>query len=426
MQIELTRGEQLLGETRVALSKAQADAEGKGRRIDELLVTVATRDDTIRTLEAKVRDDEALRRKLHNAIQELKGNIRVYCRVRPPLPHEATSTLTFQFASNDERAMEIQAPAERNSLGRDADKNGRKWNFQFDKVFRTDSTQAAVFDEVSQLVQSALDGYHTCIFTYGQTGSGKTFTMEGPEEPTEEMRGVIPRAVEQIFASAKRLEAQGWSFEMDADMLEIYNESIRDLLGAGDERVAHDISHDRLGNTSVSNLNVVRVSRPSQVHELLRRAARNRAVGATKCNERSSRSHSVFQLRIVGRNGITGEEVRGLLNLIDLAGSERLDQSQSTGDRLTETKNINKSLSNLGQVIQALANRASHVPYRNSKLTYLLQDSLGGNSKTLMFVNVSPLEKDLNESLNSLRFATVVNACDIGTAKKTAKIDLKL
>jgi kinesin family protein C1 len=127
---------------------------------------------------------------------------------------------------------------------------------------------------------------------------------------------------------------------------------------------------------------------------------------------------SVFMLKISGSNAVTGESVEGLLNLIDLAGSERLSQSGSTGDRLKETQAINKSLSSLGDVIAALANREQHIPYRNSKLTYLLQHSLGGNSKTLMFVNVNPSLPSFNETICSLRFATKVNACQIGTARR--------
>lgn len=145
---------------------------------------------------------------------------------------------------------------------------------------------------------------------------------------------------------------------------------------------------------------------------MLKRASQNRATGATNINERSSRSHSVFTLQLTGENKKTGERSSGLLNLIDLAGSERLSMSGSVGDRLKETQAINKSLSSLGDVIQSLVNKkeGSHVPYRNSKLTWLLRNSLGGNCKTLMFVNVSPLVEHFNETLCSLRFATKVNS----------------
>merc|ERR1712241_535633 len=169
----------------------------------------------------------------------------------------------------------------------------------------------------------------------------------------------------------------------------------------------------------VTNLITEEVTCGSNVNPLLRRAKKNRAVAATNCNERSSRSHSVFILKIVGKNSITSESCTGTLNLVDLAGSERLKDSGSTGLRLDETKNINSSLSALSKVIMALANnKDGHIPYRDSKLTHLLMNSLGGNSKTLMFVNLSPREESFNESLNSLRFAKRVNQCQIGTASK--------
>jgi len=258
--------------------------------------------------------------------------------------------------------------------------------------------------------------------------------MEGPPRSMEnaiygmkdENRGMIPRTVEQIFTSAKSLEQKGWFYEMEACFLEIYNETIRDLLSKdkkGDDK--HEIKHEANGNISVTGINTIKVTDPSSVYELLAVAASNRAVGRTNCNERSSRSHSVFQLRLRGANTFTEEKVSGVLNLIDLAGSERLSQSGATGDRLKETQNINKSLSSLADVICALANKDQHIPYRNSKLTHLLMNSLGGNSKTLMFVNISPDGKDFNETLSSLRFATKVNACEIGVARKQAKIELK-
>ena len=160
------------------------------------------------------------------------------------------------------------------------------------------------------------------------------------------------------------------------------------------------------------------VTQPADVHKLLQVAAKNRSTAATKMNERSSRSHSVFTLKITGINQDTNQKSHGVLNLIDLAGSERLNASGVTGDRLKETQNINKSLSSLGDVISALGSKKGHVPFRNSKLTYLLQNCLGGDGKTLMFVNVAPEATSVQESICSLRFASKVNAVEIGTAKR--------
>jgi len=275
-------------------------------------------------------------------------------------------------------------------------------------VFTPKSANDEIFEEISQLVQSALDGYNVCIFAYGQTGSGKTYTMSSPQD------GMIPQAVHQIYTVAESLKEKGWTYTMEGSFLEIYNENINDLLGKAEEmdKKKHEIKHDtQKGKTTVTDLTSVKLDSSDRVSQLLERASGNRSVAATKANERSSRSHSVFILKLSGTNSITGENSEGVLNLIDLAGSERLVHSQSTGERLKETQAINKSLSCLGDVIYALGNAkdGGHVPYRNSKLTYLLQYSLGGNSKTLMFVNVSPLKQHLSETLCSLRFATKVS-----------------
>jgi kinesin family protein C1 len=210
---------------------------------------------------------------------------------------------------------------------------------------------------------------------------------------------------------------------MYTSFLEIYNEKIRDLLSKSKDKVCDIHLDPTTREPVVPDLTVVKVDCPERVHELLKLASKNRAVGETEMNKRSSRSHSVFQLKLKGTNRVTNENCQGILNLIDLAGSERLSQSGSKGERLTETKNINKSLSCLGNVIAALANGSQHVPYRDSKLTFLLQNSLGGNSKCLMFVNISPAASNLAESLSSLNFAAKVNACEIGTARKNTKID---
>ncbi|EDO34961.1 predicted protein, partial [Nematostella vectensis] len=367
---------------------------------------------TIMENEDKLRQEEMTRRTLHNTIQELKGNIRVFCRVRPPLPNEMNKDLVNVSLQDEGRGIAITP----SNLPEDvmATKKGvSKYEFSFDKVFQHTSKQAQVFEEISQLVQSALDGYNVCIFAYGQTGSGKTYTMEGDHNNLEH-RGMIPRSMEQVFLNTHKLQEKGWKYKMDVSFLEIYNETIRDLLGSGDETIKHEIkmvngSNSTNSQVMVTNLKTFEVEDESQVYSLLKTASQNRAVGATACNERSSRSHSVFIMKLTGENSITEESCSGTLNLVDLAGSERLGQSCASGDRLKETKNINKSLSTLSSVIIALANKEGHVPYRNSKLTYLLKNSLGGNSKSLMFVNISPREESLQETLCSLRFATKVS-----------------
>ncbi|XP_072172005.1 carboxy-terminal kinesin 2-like [Diadema setosum] len=419
-----------LGATKLQLEQSNEAGRQKDGKIAELEALVAELKSTVAEKEAKIRDDETTRRKLHNTIQELKGNIRVFCRVRPLLGNECVdgSDIThIHFPDVDGKTLVVDKLSDvslnESTMSTRNGRNSSHYEFNFDRVFEPDSKQADVFEEISQLVQSALDGYNVCIFAYGQTGSGKTYTMEGPEELSEESVGMIPRAVQQIFKTAVSLEEKGWQYTHQASFLEIYNETIRDLLGAPNSKLKHEIRmvEAKSSEVEVTNINVMDVTSAEQVKTLLDKASQNRAVAATNCNERSSRSHSVFRLKLTGSNSLTGENCQGTLNLVDLAGSERLSASGSTGDRLRETQNINKSLSNLGKVILALANKDSHIPYRNSKLTHLLQNSLGGNSKTLMFVNISPKEENFSETLCSLRFATKVNQCNIGTAQKKVK-----
>ncbi|KAF7296405.1 Kinesin-like protein [Mycena chlorophos] len=401
---------------------------------------------------------EEERRKLHEIVMELKGNIRVFCRVRPVLPSEEEGlsegeSLAAQIAYPDssrpypsgEKEIVMSAAGLEREWDAGMGNKPRKevWNFNFDRVFTPASTQADLFAEISQLAQSSTDGYNVCIFAYGQTGSGKSWTMEGGS--TEATQGMIPRAVAQVFRVAEDLKDKGWSYTMEGQFLEIYNETITDLLAPtpapGDPPRKHEIHHHPTTHlTTVSDTLTPVVNSPAEVQNLLAQAQKRRRVAATIMNERSSRSHSVFTLRIRGVQNPSqpgGEVVEriGTLNLVDLAGSERLAAlnhhqgaaaglGQSTNgaavqERLKETQNINRSLSALGDVIAALGNGpGSHVPYRNSKLTYLLQNSLSGNSKTLMVLNLSPLAAHLNESLTSLRFATKVNNTTIGTAKK--------
>ncbi len=378
-------------------SQSFADLES---RMQDALKSAAEANDKLRT-------EETLRRKLHNQVQELKGNIRVFCRVRPSLdaePVDSTAQISYPDDASDSKEVEVLGQEEKSSLGNITTK---KHAFAFDRVFGPGSQNQDVFGEISQLVQSALDGYNVCIFCYGQTGSGKTFTMSAND-------GMIPRAVHQIYDTAKSLEEKGWRYTMEGSFIEVYNENLNDLLGKAEEfdKKKHEIRHDmQKCKTTITGITSVDLDSPGKVESILTQATANRSVAATQANERSSRSHSVFILKLNGENSITGEKSEGTLNLVDLAGSERLSHSGATGERLKETQNINKSLSCLGDVIGALGQgkEGGHVPYRNSKLTYLLQFSLGGNSKTLMFVMISPLQAHLSETLTSLKFATKVS-----------------
>ncbi|EMS16068.1 kinesin, putative [Entamoeba histolytica HM-3:IMSS] len=381
-----------------------ANAQNK---IQELLETIQSLNkqnqflqSELEKTEDKLIHSEKERRKLHNEVMELKGNVRVFCRVRPPLKNEGISV-----GVTGDNAVIV------NSINFSGKKE--KIKFGFDRAFDSDSTQQDVFEEISQLVQSSLDGYQTCIFAYGQTGSGKTYTMEG----TNDKPGMIPLTVHKIFTAIEELKTLGWQFKISVKYVEIYNNNIFDLLVNEEESKKLQIKYNG-PLVILPEANVIEVSEAEEVDHLINIATRNRAVAATKCNAQSSRSHSIFMMDLCGRNIGSNEQRFGGLTLVDLAGSERLDESGAKGERLEETKNINKSLSALGDVIVAIANKDSHIPYRNSKLTELLQNCLGSDSKTLMFVNISSDQQDTLETISSLRFATKVNTCVIGTAKR--------
>ncbi|KAK4887590.1 hypothetical protein RN001_003861 [Aquatica leii] len=370
------------------------------------------------TYKENIQKLEHVRRSLHNQIQDLKGTIRVFCRVRPQLPSENEKSLcTFKYV--DDRTLELKKLKDSASKFGKASENTIE--FVFDKVFRPECTQIEVFDELSQLIQSAIDGYNVSVFAYGQTGSGKTFTMQG-EENTEDM-GMIPRSVNLIFKLINKYRFIGWTYTVKVSFLEIYNEMVRDLLNTNTKGNLDIMFNDGKG-TTVKNLSTVPVQTSNDLHVLMQRANQNRAVAVTNFNEHSSRSHAVMKMTIIGTNTKSKIICRGSLNLVDLAGSEsgKTLESGKTSERMLETKNINKSLTALGKVMMALQNNDNHIPYRNSKLTYLLQNSLGGNSKTLMFINIAPLEDCYSESISALRFATMVKEVRISSKKNKTYI----
>jgi len=402
------------------LGRVTGELEVVRRHLKDLeesrIVDVGNATGRIQQLEAEIQAGQVQRRKMHNLIQELRGNVRVFARIRPFLPNDNDTTQTpAVIGKNDGIGLRISHTSE-------TDNKIENHSFTFDKVFGPSTSQEYVFEEVSEFIQSALDGYNVCLFSYGQTGSGKTHTMQG--SGAGPMRGIIPRAIQQVGLYKNEQEGKGWQYSMEVSFLEIYNETIRDLLrGTGHEDCKHEIKKDVHGQSYVSDIALIAVDPNDSEHidEIMEEAATHRSVAQTAMNERSSRSHSVFTLHLKAINAEQGVQLKGSLNLVDLAGSERLDRSGATGERMKETAAINKSLSALTDVFTAIANKQSHIPFRNSKLTYLLQPALSGDGKTLMMVNLSPTEDSYGESLCSLRFASQVNQCELGKPKRNMK-----
>lgn len=333
------------------------------------------------------------RRKLHNTLQELRGNIRVYCRVRPMTSAESEHGSCISFPSPDEIQIKNES-------------QGLKKTWEFNEIYKEAATQENVFAGIRDLVVSMIDGYNVCIFAYGQTGSGKTHSMQG----TRDNPGIYPRTFNELFKVAR--ERVGWKIELKAALVEIYNEEIRDLLLAPDDkRPKLQVRQGKEGNF-VQGLTLQPVNCPEDVDSLLTTGQENRTVAATDMNVHSSRSHLLVQIF----GAITtqeGKQLSSCITLVDLAGSERLAKSGVSGDRAKEAIAINKSLSALGDVINARATKSQHTPFRNSTLTHLLQDSLSGDSKTLMLLQINPCADHVEESLCSLQFGARVNAVEM-------------
>ncbi len=280
-------------------------------------------------------------------------------------------------------------------------------HFAFDAVFGPDSTQMDVYNRVARpIVENVLEGYNGTIFAYGQTGTGKTYTMEG-DRTAPELKGIIPNSFAHIFGHIAKAE-ENHKFLVRVSYLEIYNEDIRDLLGK-DQTVKLEVKERPDIGVYVKDLSTFVVNNADDMDKLMTIGNKNRSVGGTAMNAHSSRSHAIFTITVeCSEKGSDGQQHFrvGKLHLVDLAGSERQSKTQAKGKRLKEATKINQSLSTLGNVISALVDKkTSHVPYRNSKLTRLLQDSLGGNSKTLMFANVGPADYNYDETLSTLRYA---------------------
>ncbi|CAI8594868.1 unnamed protein product [Vicia faba] len=348
-------------------------------------------------------------RKLFNELQELKGNIRVYCRIRPFIPgQKEKQSIVERIGESD---LVVANPSKQ---GKEALKT-----FKFNKIFGPTSTQAEVYDDIQDFIRSVLDGFNVCIFAYGQTGSGKTYTMSGPNGATNESLGVNYRALNDLFNISSSRQSS-IVYDIGVQIIEIYNEQVRDLLTTDISVKKFGIlNHSQPNGLAVPDASMHPVKSTADVIKLMDIGLKNRAKGSTAMNERSSRSHSVVSIHVRGADKKSGSTLQGNLHLIDLAGSERIDRSEVIGDRLKEAQHINKSLSALGDVIFSLSQKSSHIPYRNSKLTQILQSSLGGHAKTLMLVQINSDVKSYSESLSTLKFAERVSGVELGVAKST-------
>jgi kinesin family protein 5 len=282
------------------------------------------------------------------------------------------------------------------------------------------SRQADVFDySIRSTVDDILNGYNGTVFAYGQTGAGKSYTMMGSDIDDEAGRGVIPRIVQQVFASILA-SPSNIEYTVRVSYMEIYMERIRDLLMPQNDNLP--VHEEKNRGVYVKGLLEVYVASEDEVYEVLRRGGTARAVAATNMNAESSRSHSIFVVTISQKNVETGSQKSGQLFLVDLAGSEKIGKTGASGQTLEEAKKINKSLSALGMVINSLTDgKSSHVPYRDSKLTRILQESLGGNSRTTLIINCSPSSYNDVETVGTLRFGMRAKSI-----KNKAKINAEL
>lgn len=369
------------------------DAKLSENEKSDLKAAISKLEDELAALQVCLRELNAERREILNKLLDLKGNIRVFCRVRP-----------FLFSENQAIPGPLVVP--------DLDKvviklaGGKSKEYNFDKVFLPGASQDEIFTEVEPIIRSALDGHNVCIFSYGQTGTGKTFTMEG----TSDCPGIVPHMIQELFLQASLDRTVSFTFSFS--MLEVYMGHLRDLLTSQSTNLS--IQMDAKGTVEVENLREVIMTNVSQARKLYSKGSRARSTAWTNVNESSSRSHCLIRIAISCFGAPDRYRDTSKLWMVDLGGSERLLKTQATGQTMEEGKAINMSLSALGDVISALQKKQAHIPYRNSKLTQILRDSIGEDSKTLMLVHISPKADDLSETICSLSFATRARGIHLG------------
>ncbi|NXX43448.1 KIF25 protein, partial [Tricholaema leucomelas] len=436
---------------------------------------------TLQEVTERYEKEKQKRRALHNSLVELRGNIRIHCRIRPLLPFDTAAGHSVSqdrqrnfpekvtYAADDETVLVKCSRPGHASINK---------TFQFERVYNASESQEVVFADVAPLLTSLLDGYNVCIMAYGQTGSGKTYTMLGPQleensaysTENESELGIIPRATQELFRLIS--EKPPGSYWVEVSVVEVYNNEIFDLLAKDNcgkvFGVKRDVVTTKEGKRDIPLLVYETVEDTSEFLHLVNKGLQLRVRHPTLVHAHSSRSHLVVTLTIttvVSGDNFTGmsweddqssqrlnkevswtfpqkmrdntstsssrasspahfeatektKQVKTSLQLVDLAGSECVGMSGVTGAALRETSFINRSLSALADVLGAIAEQRTHVPYRNSKLTHLLQDSIGGDAKLLVMLCISPGQKYLTESMQSLGFGTRARQVQRGQVKK--------
>lgn len=345
-------------------------------------------------LRSKYDDETLMRKRLHNIIEDMKGKIRVFCRVRPMSNSEVQIGSLPVVTIVDQYTLKLRLKKELLQ----GQEGYKEEEYAFDACFGDRTGQEEVFEDTKMLMQSAIDGFNVCVFAYGQTGSGKTYTIQGtPDNP-----GIVPRALQELFLIKQRMEKTGaYSIVFECYMVELYLDQLHDLLRLPEKNDIHgkgvklELREDpTTGLINVMNVSMHCIKSLEDANQVYKHGTLSRKTAKTSMNEDSSRSHFVFTLIVHTTNLNTNQKSSAKLSFVDLAGSEMVKKSNPSFAQLKETRAINKSLTALKDVISALSTGTAnqYVPYRNNKLTHLMRDSIGGNSKTLMFVNISPAD----------------------------------
>lgn len=329
---------------------------------------------------------------------EESSNIKVICRIRPTNANETADKSNILIT-------ELQDNNDNTSLAVRGKESGHAHSFTFDRVFGPESTQQDIYSySIKSTVEDVLSGYNGTILAYGQTGSGKSYTMLGPSIKDDLTKGLIPRISDELFDRIKN-GSNNIEYTVSISIMEIYLEQIKDLLVDNNSKLS--IHEDRENGIHVKGLSHGFISNTKELYKFIKMGIKNRTSTVTNMNLESSRSHAIFQLKVHQKNMTDDSIKKSNLFLIDLAGSEKVDKTGAIGQTLQEAKNINSSLSALGNVINALTDhKSTHIPYRDSRLTRILQESLGGNSRTTLILNVSPCSLNELETFSTLRFGT--------------------